>query len=161
MIHSSGNAAIAGIWGIIISHTIPSTVISLNPSVFDKISINCVVCFAIHCEQTRTDIDITAVNIGAHKFSVGNGVAMSGGGESCSPIDNGVADLAECPAGVAVLGAGGCLVGEGNCIDMVGRCLGIIFLCFRSVVVSAVPRGIVCGLRDVCPVMSLGIHLYL
>ena len=126
----------------------------VDPAVCDDSAVG--IGFAV-CPDTAVEVAAGA----ALEHIVGECVTMSGGGESGAPIDDGGADLAIGSAGVAVLCAGGRLVGKGDRINMVGRSLGIIFLCFRSVVVSTVPRGIVVRLRDVRPVMRFGIHLYL
>lgn len=114
MINSSGNAAIACVRRIVISHTIPSTIVSLHPFIFNKLSVYCIVCIAIHGEQSRTSVNITAIFIGAHKFIIFKLIAVSGCGNGGAPIDDGVANFTEGPAGVAVLCAGSRLVVKGS-----------------------------------------------
>ena len=126
MIHSSGNAEITCVGSIVVSHTIPSTVIGLNPFVFNELSVYGIVCLAVHREQPRAYIDIIAVR--AHKTSVGDCVVVSGRGDCRTPIDDGIADLAEGPVGVSCLGAGDSLV---------GKCLGSMYM-------TAVPRIVIC-----------------
>ena len=98
---------------------------------------------------------------GALKHAVCDGVAMSGRRNRCSPINNGVADFAERSACVARFRAGCGFVRKCNGIDMVCRGICVILLCFRSVVMSAVPCCIVGGFGFVCPIVSLGVNLNL
>ena len=77
------------------------------------------------------------------QHTVHKAIAVTGCRDCGAPINDGVADLAEGATGVAVLGTGCGLILHCNCIDMVGQGLGIILLCFRSMIVPAIPLQVI------------------
>ena len=146
MIYSSGNGEITRVRRIVVSHTVPSAVVGLNPFVLDQLSVYGVVRLAVHREQTRAHINFIAVR--AYEPSVGDRIAVTRCGDVLAPIDDGAANLAGGSAGIACFGTGRRLV--------LDRTYGVDMAAVPSVVIGLAFGG---GDHILRHLVHLGIHL--